>query len=81
MIKAVLIALPLISTFVFPWQLTAILAVVAAAFFPPILLIVGVLCELLYGVSGMPHALLFGLVGFLIARFVRFFVKARIIEA
>lgn len=81
MMRVTLIILPLISVFFFPWQLTALLAVVAAAFFPPILLITGVLFELLYGVSGIPYALIIGLVAFLIARFVRFFVKARIIEA
>lgn len=81
MIRIVLSILPLVSLFVFPWQLTALLAVVASAVFPPILLIVGVLFELLYGVSGIPYALILGTIGFIIARFVRFFVKTRIIEA
>lgn len=81
MIRVVLTILALIAPFVFPWPLTAVLALLASYFLPPVALLVGALMEFLYGVGGVPYALIAGLLGSLFMYGVQKLVKARIMGA
>lgn len=81
MIRIVFIVLALLSPFLFPWQLTVALTLVAAYFVPGMALVVGALMEALYGTFGVPYALIWGVLGFIVAIIVQRLVKARIMGA
>jgi hypothetical protein len=80
MIRAVLIAFAFLSVLWFPYPLTLALSFLAACFFPPTALLVGILADLLYWTGGLPTATLAGLLLSGIAFFVQRFIKARIIS-
>ena len=78
-IRIALCILAVLSPFFFPWPYALVIGFVAALFFPPIALIVGVLIDALYfGGSGLPLFTLYGIIGAAMAYFVHQFVKTRI---
>ncbi|HWH06967.1 MAG TPA: hypothetical protein VNU47_00335 [Candidatus Paceibacterota bacterium] len=81
MSKVIVVVLALLAPFLFPWQLTLLLALIASYFVPGVALVVGALMEALYGTFGIPYALILGVLGFIGALFVQRFVKARIMGA
>ena len=80
MIRYALIGLAFLSLFVFPWPLTVALTFVASLYIPPLALLMGALAEILYGTGGMPYALIVGVVGSVVAYFVRRLIKTRIMD-
>jgi hypothetical protein len=84
MIRAILVAAAILAPFFFPWPYAALLAFVAALYFPMLGLFLGVFFDFLYytpGAAHFPHATVFGACGALIAFVVRRFIKTRIIGA
>ncbi len=80
-VKSIVIIFALIAPFLFPWPLTVALALIAAYFFPPVVLVIGALTELLYGSGSIPYVFLGSLVAFFMMAGVRRIVKARIMGA
>lgn len=78
-LKIFIFILSLLSLMWFPWPLTVVLMCLAGLVFPPFALFLGVVAELIYGVSGFPVAFTTGLSIMLVSYVVRVFVKKRII--
>lgn len=80
MTRAIVIIAALISVFILPLPVTAVLAAFGSLMFPPTALAVGILIDVLYLPSGTPpYATIMGVAGFVAAVFVRRFMKTRII--
>lgn len=78
-----LLALALLGPFLFPWPLTAALAVLAAVYFPIAPLAVGLLTDALYyahGAAALPWWSVLGLIATLVAYSVRSFFEASIMR-
>lgn len=80
-LKSVVIVFALVAPFLFPWPLTVLLSLAAGYFFPPVLLVIGALTELVYGSGSIPYVFLGSLVAFFMMAGVRRIVKARIMGA
>ncbi len=81
MMRFVLIALAVLSPFLFPYPVTLALSFVASLFYPPLALVVGILTDLLYyvpSVAPLPLAVLTGLALSIAAFFMQRFLKTRI---
>jgi hypothetical protein len=76
--KLCIAILPFLSTFFFPYVFTFVLAFAAGLVFPPLALAAGILLDFLYYTGGWPKATLIGLTIALVAWFVRYFVRTRI---
>lgn len=82
--KGALLALALLGPFLFPWPLTATLAILAAIYFPLAPLSVGLLTDALYyahGAALVPWWSIIGLIATLIAYGVRSFFEASIMRS
>lgn len=81
MTRKATIILTFVSTVLFPWPLTACLALALAPFEPLIPLAVGIVMDTLYyshTAASFPHATLYGTLASAVAFFVRNRLKARI---
>lgn len=78
------IALPLLAivgVFTLPWKLTLLLSALAALYFPPTALLIGILADILYYPgTGLPTASLYGAGIALAAAGVRWFAETRILR-
>ena len=68
----------ILSAFFLPWPATALLAILAALFAPPVAFVAGCLVDFLYSGGGFPWFALCGLIVALIAQYVQTFIKTRI---
>ena len=82
MSKKILLALcACITPLFFPWQVVAVVAVVASWFLPLTALAVGLIEDLLYApTTSSHHALFFGAGVMLVMFGVRYFVRTRIMQ-
>ncbi len=77
----VLSILALLAPFFFPWQFALGVGILAAAFFPPIVILTGTFIDVLYfGTKTFPYFTLLGIIFSLISYFVHQFIKTRIIS-
>jgi hypothetical protein len=73
------IILALVSPFIFPWQVTGVLAFIAALVFPPLAIFIGILIDVLYHAAGsLWWGTIAGLILCGIAYLVRYVFRARI---
>lgn len=73
----------LLSLFIFPWQVSAVIILAAALLFPPAGIGLGLIADLVYwipGVAFLPYFSLFGIVCTGLSLLVHRFVKTRIME-
>lgn len=78
-LKIAIIALAVVSLFVFPWPLTLVLMALAGLILPASALCIGVLSDILYYPGfGLPWGVLAGLLIALGAALVRHIMKTRI---
>jgi hypothetical protein len=73
----------LISLFIFPWQASAVMILLAAGFFPPAGIFLGVVADLVYyqpGAAFAPWFTLYGAAATAASLLVHRFVKTRIME-
>lgn len=82
MMKYLLCLISICSLFWFPFPYTVLLSIITGLFFPPWLLVMGVLADALYLPQGaFPYMSLYGLIGTIPMVFVHRFLKARLITA
>ncbi len=83
MIRAMTSLIPLISLFIFPWQVALVAIFAASLMVPPAGLAFGLIADLVYyspGVAFVPYFTLFGIFSFVLSLLVHRFVKTRIME-
>jgi hypothetical protein len=79
--RATLVLIAFLSPFLFPWQLTLLIAAGASVILPPTALVVGVLIDALYWSYGsIPYATLVGLTITVVAYVVEGFIRTRIMD-
>ncbi len=80
-VSVVFIFIAVLAPFLFPWQFSILVSIVASAFFPPAPLLTGMLLDVLYGgARSIPYFTALGLVLGVLAYFVQQFVKTRIMS-
>lgn len=77
-LRILLVVSAFLSLFWLPWPLTMLLAFAASLMLPAAALAFGLLAEVLYGSGGLPVVFLIGAAGTLLALWVRWFMKTRI---
>ena len=77
----ILSVLALVAPFFFPWPFALGVGILAAVFFPPIVILTGTLIDVLYfSTKVIPYFTILGFVLSLISYFVHQFIKTRIIS-
>ena len=80
-VTILLVSLAILGPFFFPWSVALILGTFAALFFPPVIILTGVLIDTLYfSTHSFPYFTILSLIIAVVAFFVQQFVKTRIMS-